>query len=136
MTFVERCLYEYKANVAAVEILTLEIENLMSVNGHKYDASMSNAIPDPVSDTAARKINLENKIVRLRQLIRPVEKLKADLAGNSLRIQQMREILVMKYINQEGNEHTQEKMAVSSRTFWRRVKELLQLAKKYFGDGE
>ena len=136
MTFVERCLYEYKANKAAIEAISMEINDLMSVRGCSYEnySPDSHTVSDSVLEVTAMKMNLEKKIVRLQRLTTPVEKLRDDLSGNSLNTQQMREILVWKYIEHEGNERTQEKMAVSERTFWRRVRELLYLAKKYFGE--
>ena len=136
MTFVERCLYEYKANKAAIEVISMEINDLMSVRGCSYEnySPDSHTVSDSVLEVTAMKMNLEKKIARLQRLTTPVEKLRDDLSGNSLNTQQMREILVWKYIEHEGNERTQEKMAVSERTFWRRVRELLYLAKKYFGE--
>ena len=136
MTFVERCLYEYKANKAAIEAINMEIQDLMSVRGCSYENYSPNMhnVSDSVLEVTARKLNLERKVSKLQRLTAPVEKLKQDLSGNSLSTQQMREILIWKYIDHEGNEGTQAKMAVSERTFWRRVRELLRLAKKYFGE--
>ena len=136
MTFVERYLYEYKSNKAAIEAISMEINDLMSVRGCSYEnySPDSHTVSDSVLEVIAMKMNLEKKIARLQRLTTPVEKLRDDLSGNSLNTQQMREILVWKYIEHEGNERTQEKMAVSGRTFWRRVRELLYLAKKYFGE--
>ena len=134
MTYVERCLYEYKANVASIEAMKAEHDDLTSAHCQTYEGHTLNGVSDPVFEVTARKMGLESRIARTERKTRPVERLKADLTGNDLRIVQMREILNFKYINQEGNEKTQELMAVSSRTYWRRVRELLWLAKKYFGE--
>ena len=41
MTYVERCLYEYKENVASIDVMTEEIADLRSVNGQNYDTSLA-----------------------------------------------------------------------------------------------
>ena len=79
---------------------------------------------------------LESRITKLVKRVKLVERLREDLKGSEIRYSQMREILELKYIGHEGNIETQEKKAVSSATFWRRVRELLRLAKKYFSEIE
>ena len=136
MTFVERCLYEYKANVAAIEAINLEMQDLMSVRGHNYEGFSPNLnnVSDPVVEVTARKVQLENKISWLKRLTAPVERLQADLCGSELRIQQMRDILRLKYIGNNRNDDVIAEMYISVPTYWRRVRELLRMARKYFGD--
>ena len=134
MTYVERCLYNYKANLASLEAIQDEIKSLASVHGLEYKTKSMNNNPNPVLTVLERKLALEQQILNINKMVMPVKRLQDDLIGSDLRITQMREILEMKYITHESNEQTQRKMAVSKRTFWRRVRELLHTAKKYFGD--
>ena len=134
MTYVEKCLYEYKSNIAVLEYLQEEKNNLMSIHGHSYDIENKSSMSNPVLTTVNQSMELEKKIACLKRKIVPVRKLLDDLAvGKSLRVQQMREILISKYVAHEDNQHVQEKMCVSVSTYWRRVREFLRLARKYFG---
>ena len=132
MTFVERCLYEYKANVASIGVMTEEIGDLQSVHGQSYEAHTVNGVSDPVCEVTARIMNLEAKISKTERKVRPVEKLRSDLSGSDLKQSQMREVLELKYIGHESNRETQRQMSVSEATFWRRKRELLRFAKRYF----
>ncbi len=82
-------------------------------------------------------MELEKKIARLEKKIKPINKLIMDLSsGKSLYIRQLRDILTLKYIGHEDNHYIQEEMCVSVSTYWRRVRELLRIARKYFGNVE
>ena len=132
MTCVERCLYDYKANMATIDVLTMEKNNLKSVYAQNYEGLLNKNISSPVEEVIDRVFSIEQKIMTVKRLTMPIEKLMIDLSGNDLCVQQMRELLIFKYINQEGNRITREKMAVSERTYRRRKSELLRIAKKYF----
>ena len=134
MNYVERCLYDYKANVAEIEILREERENLMSMHGQSYEANNSSGKNDPVANTANQKLTLEKKISHIEKRVKPVNKLIKDLQGSSLRVQQMLGILRLKYIEHEDKDTIKHTIAVSEATFWRRVRDLLRLAKRYFGN--
>ena len=133
MRYVERCLYEYKANVALIEALEAEKNELSSIHTQSFGKNPINGVSDPVCDVVWKVIQIEKRIANIKKITNPVDKLQGDLSGNELRVQQMREVLKLKYINHEGNDKAIQKMAVSRRTFWRRVRELLYLAGKYFG---
>ena len=132
MTFVEHCLYEYKENKASLEAMRFEISDLKSVHGQNYDGHVINGVSDPVGDVTARIIALEGRIARIERKVRGVERLRDDLKGSDLRYSQMRQILELKYINHEDNIEVQETIAISVSTFWRRVHDLLHIARKYF----
>ncbi len=136
MTFVERCLYEYKANKAAIEAISMEINELMSVRGYSYEGFSPNLndISDTVFEVTSHKIQLEHKISKLERLTKPVEKLQADPCGTDFRFQQMRDILRLKYIANNRNDDVIAEMCISVPTYWRRVRELLRVAGKYFGE--
>ena len=133
MTYIERCLYDYKANIAALEVLIAERNNLKSIHGHSYEVINSSVGADPVSRTVNNLMALEKKIDRLNKKIRPVNKLISDLSGRALRLQQIKKILTLKYLEHENNSYIQKEIGISVSTYWRRVQELLRIARKYFG---
>jgi len=133
MGYVERCLYDYKANVAEIECLQEELNGLMSLHGQSYEINNSSGEGDPVSNTVNQGFVLEKKITKLEKKVKPIQKLMGDLKGSSLRVQQMSGILRLRYIEHEDKEFIKDKICVSDTTFWRRNKELIALAKRYFG---
>ena len=136
MTYVEKCLYDYRANVAALEMLIEEKNNLKSIHGHSYEINNSSVGADPVASTVNNLMALEKKIARLEKKIKPVNELLENLSGSDLRFQQMKDILKMKYFNHESVRYILKELAISERTFRRRIRELLHLAFIFFGKGE
>ena len=132
MNYVEQCLYDYKANVAKLEMMCEELNGLMSLHGQSYEIFNSQGEPDPVANTVNQKMRLEIKINEIKGRIKPVEKLIEDLNGTSLRVRQMAEILRLRYFQHEDKTIIMEKLAVSSSTLWRRTNELIALAERYF----
>ena len=133
MGYVERCLYEYKANMALVEEIKEEIKHLMSLSSQGYEV-VSRQINNPVAEVTMKVISKEDKIKRTEKKIRPVRKLYEDLKGTALYISQLREILELKYFEQESTEDIKRKLSISGATLYRRKKKLLRLARKYFGE--
>lgn len=132
--YIEGCLWDFKANAAELEVLRLEHKFLMSVRGQNYEAHGENGISNPVFEVTSRRLSLEHRIARLEKRIIPIEKLQAGLIGTDMRIAQMRDVLRLRYLGHNSHEDVQRKMAVSSATYWRRRRELLNTARKYFGN--
>ncbi len=133
MTYIERCLYDYKANKALLEFLITEQESLMSMHGANYSLFDTNNVSDPVSEVAHRALELEKKIKNVEKQINSVDRLYADLCGSAFYMHQMREILRLKYFEHHDKNVIKEALSISNSTLWRRTHELLRLAKKYFG---
>lgn len=133
MIYVEKCLYEYKANLAELEVLCEERENLMSLHGNSYEINNSSGEHDPVGNIVNQKFLLDKKILRIKKRVKAVDKLIKDLNNNSDYEKQIAEILKLRYIQHEDKEFVKKELAISEATFWRRVRELIRLAKKYFG---
>ena len=132
MGYIERCLYDYKANVAKLEMMQEELDDLMSLHGQSYEIFKSHGEADPVANAVNQRLKLEIKIKEIKRRIKPVEKLIEDLKGTSLRVRQMAEILRLRYFQHEDKTIIMEKLAVSSSTLWRRTNELIALAERYF----
>lgn len=134
MGYVERCLYDYKANAAEIEVLREELNGLMSLHGQSYEINNSQGESDPVANIVNQSAILEKKIAKLEKRVKPVDKLLSDLKGSSLKVQQMSGILKLRYIEHEDKEIIKKSLAVSEATFWRRVSELIRLAKRYLSN--
>ena len=132
MNYVEKYLYDYKANVAELQALREELNDLVSLHGQSYESFNPSGEADPVANTVNRKIKLEKKIAVVEKRVKPVMRLIEDLKGSSLRAKQMSEILRLKYIEHEDRDVVKKTVAISDMTLWRRSRELISLAVRYF----
>lgn len=134
MNYVEKCLYDYKANIAEIEVLKEKRSGLMSMRAQCYQANNSYEVNDPVGNIVNQRLAIDKKISRLEKCVKYVGKLIDDLNGSASNVRQMSVILQLRYIQHEDKEAIKEKIGISERTFWRRVRELIRLAKRYLGD--
>lgn len=134
MGYVERCLWEYRENKDALELMKEELKEMSSLHGQDYKIHTSNGVSDPVSDVTHRVMRLERQIAQVERLIKPVEKLEAYLCGNEMRVYHMREILKLKYFAHESGETVQKQLGISAATYFRRCGDLKRLARKYIFD--
>lgn len=134
MTYVERCLYEYRENLALIEALKSEIDNLCSVRAQNYDSQGSGGLSNPVEAVAMKKLYLERRLGHTERVTRAVKRLDEDLCGSDMRVQQMSKILNLKYFCGESIDYVLRYMAISPSTYWRRNGELLRKARKYLGE--
>lgn len=134
MTYVERCLYEYQENLALIDALKAEIDNLLSVRAQNYDSHGGSGQSNPVEAVMIKKLYLEKRLSRTERITRAVKRLDEDLCGSDLRVQQMSKILNLKYFRGESIDYVLRAMAISPSTYWRRNGELLRKARKYLGE--
>ena len=132
--YIERCLYDFKANLTLIETLKEEKQNLMSLKGQSYDVHPINGMSDPVADITARVLLLENKIKRTEKKVKPVMKLYTHLKGSSIFFNQLREILEYRYFKAKDVSEVKRILGISAVTFWRRKMDLLKVAHKFFRD--
>ena len=134
MTYVERCLYDYKENLALIDTLKSEIEDLISVRAQNYESNTGGGQSNPVEAVMLKKMSLERKLSRMERMTRAIKRLDEDLCGSDIRIQQMSRILKLKYFRGESIDYVLRSMAISPSTYWRRNSELLRKARKYLGE--
>lgn len=131
MGYVERCLWDFRANMGALSLMREELAGLMSVNAQEYEARTGNSAGDPVADIAHRRMMIERKIQKFERYTRPVERLKEYLEGGDMRTYHMREILRLKYFDHKEMGAVIRKIGISEATYYRRCSELKRLARKY-----
>ena len=134
MGYVERCLWEYRDNLAAIEMMREEMAELQSLRVQTYAGGGGQAkgvAADPVLDVCERVLKLEQKIKRLERETTPITLMQETLLGSDIRICQMREILKLRYFEHESKDKVVSSLCVSEATYFRRCSELKQLARKY-----
>ena len=134
MGYVERCLWDYRDNLASIEIMREELAGLMSVHGPELGGNISGGSSDPVSRVCERVIMLERNIKKAEKMTVPITRMSEGLCGSDLRISQMREILRLKYFEHGSKEAVIREAGITEKTYYRRCSEIKRLARKYFGE--
>ena len=134
MNFIERCLYDFNANINKIHNLSFLLHNLLSVQAQGYNVHIYNSDNDPVTDVIIRKERIENHIKRIQMKIIPVKNLDDSLSVHELRTHQMKDILHKKYWLHKSFDDILAETGISKSTLKRRNKELLQRAKEFFHD--
>ena len=139
--FAERCLYDYKTNVARLEVLRADLRTLdalSSAKGQAYDAlPCLGYLRDAVSARLERIENLEEDIRYLERRTEPIRRLYDDLrAGYVLEGSPktiLRGILELFYLGENTWQATAEELGLGRTSFFEKRKELVELAIRYLG---
>ena len=139
--FAERCLYDYKTNVARLEVLRADLRTLdalSSAKGQAYDAlPCLGYLRDAVSARLERIENLEEDIRYLERKTEPIRRLYDDLrAGYVLEGSPktiLRGILELFYLGENTWQATAEELGLGRTSFFEKRKELVELAIRYLG---
>ena len=134
MNFIERCLYDFNANLDKIHSLSFFLHNLLSVQAQGYNVHVYNSDNDPVTDVIIRKERIENHIKRIQMKIIPVKCLDDSLSVHELRTHQMKEILHKKYWQHKSLDEVLNEIGISKSTLKRRNRDLLHRAKVFFHD--
>ena len=134
--YVERCLWEYRENVAMREQLREFCKGLMSVRGHSYEAHIAGNVTNPVLDVTHKKLKLEARIAKIELRVKPVERLNADIANGAYNDRHIREVLKLRYMEHHSVDAVRDMLHISSSTYGRAKDRLLKVACKYFGIAE
>jgi len=138
--YAEKCLYEYKRNIAALDVLRddLKIERASTdVHAQSYQLSFGfNSEPSNPPESRLIKIeNLESKIKLLERRTKPITQLMADLnapenlkgSDNKLLL----DILKLLYFGKNTINAIMNELYISRRTFARKRRDLVLLAADY-----
>lgn len=139
--FAERCLYDYKANVARLEVLRTDLRVLdaaSSVKVQNYDGIPGSGYPsDSVSGRLQRIERVEEDILHLERRTLPIRRLYDDLRENYVLADSpkmiLRRILELFYFGENTREATAEELGLSRASFFRKKEELVRLSIRYLG---
>ena len=139
--FAERCLYDYKANVARLEVLRTDLrvlDAISSVKVQNYDGTPGSGYPsDSVSGRLQRIERVEEDILHLERRTLPIRRLYDDLRENYVLTDSpkmiLRGILELFYFGENTREATAEELGLSRASFFRKKEELVRLSIRYLG---
>ena len=141
MTYVEKCLYDYPANVAKIEMLNKELKLLKArgdVQVVSYDIRNNSygVHSDPVSTHFQKIESVEDSIYRLMRKTEPVKKLYEVLCSpyalDGSRNAEYRQILELFYWGGNSVQNILLHLNWSKTSFYVRRQGLLRFAEEYF----
>lgn len=139
--FAERCLYDYKANVARLEAMRTNLRVLdaaSSVKGQNYDGIPGSGYPsDSVSGRLQRIEKVEEDILHIERRTLPIRRLYDDLRENYVLEDSskmvLRGILELFYFGENTWQATAHELGLGRASFFRKKEELVRLSIRYLG---
>lgn len=125
---VEKRLYTYFEDLAMIERLEREINNIMSVHGQDLQAGHTGGTNSPVEQRFNLVQPLQNKIAKIKREIEPVTILIRDLP------EALCDLFYLHYYRKISWNKIAKLKNISRITLWRYKRKLLKLAQKYLGN--
>lgn len=138
--YAEKCLYEYKRNIAGLKVLREDLrvfQNGLDVRAqnYQYTFGFNGEVSDPVHQRLAKIEKIEERISILERWTKPITQLIEDLtAPEVLRYSEnkgLMEILSLMYFGKNPPETIMEELKIARRTFYNRRRELVNMAVSY-----
>ena len=138
--YAEKCLYEYKRNIAALDVLRedLRVEKVgtdVHAQSYQLNFGFGGEPSNPVESRLIKIENLENKIRILERYTKPVTQLMTDLnapenlIGSENKI--LLDILKLLYFGKNTVEAILDELHIARRTFTRKRRDLVLLTADY-----
>ena len=140
--YAERCLYEYKRNMAGLEILRDDLRTIQAgtdVRAQNYQNSLdfTGDPSDPVQTRMMRIEKLEERIRLLERFTQPVTRLVEDLTAPYVHEgsakAEMYALMELYYFGQNSITSVMTELHMSRRNVYNRRQELVKMAMGYMG---
>ena len=140
--YAEKCLYEYKRNIACMEILRedLRVERAGSdvhVQNYQYTINFNGEVSNPVQARVLKIEQLEERIRKLERWTKPLTQLEKDLTSaeslDTSRNKELYEVMKLMYFGKNQPDAIIEELRIARRTLARRRRELVITAINYLG---
>ena len=138
--YAEKCLYEYKRNLAGLKVLREDLRVLQAgtdvhAQNYQYSLEFTGTASDPVHARMVKIESLEERIRVLERYTRPIEQLMEDItAAEVLEYSEnkpLMEILRLLYFGKNPPESVMEELKLGRRTFYRYRRELVNMTASY-----
>ena len=138
--YAEKCLYEYKRNMACLEILRedLRVERAgtdVHVQNYQYEINFTGMPSNPVHARLVKIEQLEERIRKLERWTKPITQLEKDLTSaeslDTSRNKELYEVMKLMYFGKNQPDAIIEELKIARRTFYNRRRELVYTAISY-----
>lgn len=135
--FAEKCLYEYKRNLACLEILhsDLHIARVgLDVKAQSYQLTLdfTGDVSDPVSARLIKIEGIEERINKLERITKPITNLIKDLNGddvlNGSHNKDLMQVLRLLYFGKNTPEKIMQELNIAKTTYFKRRREIVLAA--------
>ena len=140
--YAEKCLYEYKRNLACLEILRedLRVERAgtdVHVQNYQYAIDFTGTPSNPVHARMIKIEQLEERIQKLERWTKPITQLEKDLTSaeslDTSRNKELYEVMKLMYFGKNSSDAIIEELKIARRTLSRRRRELVLTTINYLG---
>ncbi len=140
--YAEKCLYEYKRNIACLEILREDLRtenNATDVQAQTYDAPLNftGNPSNPVQSRIIRIERLEERIKQLERYTQPVTQLISDLNAPYVREgspkAELYSLMELYYFGQNSTAIILAELHISRQSLFNRRRELVKMLMGYMG---
>ena len=140
--YAEKCMYEYKQNMACIEILRedLRVERAgtdVHVQNYQYTFNFTGDPSNPVQARLMKIEQLEERIRKLERWTKPITMLKSDLTSSesldTSHNKELYEVMELMYFGNNQPDAIIEELKIAKRTFTRRRRNLVLIAINYLG---
>lgn len=138
--YAEKCLYEYKRNMACLEILRedLRVEQAGSdvhVQNYQYTLCFNGEPSNPVQSRLIKIEQIEERIRKLERCTKPITQLAKDLTSpeslDTSHNKELYEVMKLMYFGNNQIDAIVEELRVARRTFYNRRRELVYITISY-----
>ena len=138
--YAEKCLYEYKRNVAGLRVLREDLRVMKSgldVHAQSYQMTIGfeGEVSNPVHARVVRIEGVEERIRKLERVVEPIKQLVEDITAPEVldysENKGLIEILRLVYFGRNPIEAVIEELKITRRTFFRQRRELVNMTISY-----
>ena len=136
----EKCLYEYKRNVAGLKVLREDLRVTQAgldvhAQNYQYTLEFTGEVSNPVHTRLVKIENLEARIRYLERYTRPITQLIEDLTAPEVleysENKGLMDILKLLYFGKNPPEIVMDELKIARRTFYKRRRELVNMTISY-----
>ena len=138
--YAEKCLYEYKRNVAGLKVLREDLRVLKSgldvhAQNYQYKIDFTGTYSNPVHARLEKIDGVEERIRRLTRITEPITQLMADITAPEVleysENKNLMEILRLMYFGKNPPDAIMEDLRISRTTFFKQRRELVNMTISY-----
>ena len=132
--FAEKCLYEYKRNLACLEVLRDDLRVAQAgldvkAQNYQYTFNFGGEVSDPVSARLIKIEQLEERISKLERLTKPITTLIKDLDSedvlNGSKNKELMQVLRLLYFGNNTPNEIMQVLNIAKTTYFNRRRELV-----------
>ena len=136
----EKCLYEYKRNVAGLKVLREDLRVMQTgldvhAQNYQYTLEFTGEVSNPVHTRLVKIENLEARIRYLERYTKPITQLIEDLTAPEVleysENKGLMDILKLLYFGKNPPEIVMDELKIARRTFYKRRRELVNMTISY-----